>query len=381
MSELDATQLQAVEQAKRQRLCVVYGGPGTGKSTVTQEIVKALPQPVLCVAPTGKAAERLKQAVGDAAEVYTLDKVLATPECIERFRQRAALVDEASMVGMELLADFCRDVQPSRLVLVGDAHQLPPVGDAPVFPVLVRSPGVPSVELTRVYRQNHASALYRAIRGIHAGRADFGDDDSFHLLLTPNQRERVAELCTQTPRPQFLCLTNEMRAELNSLVQSKVNAKGRKVQGITWMDVREGDPVMCTKNLYDKETGTLLVSNGAMGCVMNQRGTGKLVVVYGTTFADAPNKWGKYESTFELAYCITVHKSQGDEFPSVVVALGRGGGDWATRALLYTAVSRAKESCTVLAESMAQIESMLRQQEVHKVDFPPILGSAAVQRG
>jgi exodeoxyribonuclease V alpha subunit len=379
--ELDTLQREVIELVKKRPFVVLSGPPGCGKSTILKQIVQILPQPVLCIAPTGKAAQVLKTIVQDTP-VMTMDKLLISPDIMQQHFGGCLLVDETSMCSMEKLAAVCREVRPKRLCLVGDVDQLPPPGETAIFPALLNDDNIPKVRFTKVFRQNNNTGLYKTIQSIQRGETTFTEDETFKCIWGGDSSKHIIDICrqfliNQKIVPQFMCLSNLTRHEVNTLVQRTVNPGARTLgkDGILM-----GDPVICTDNAYCKSSGALLVANGTMGiaCVRN----GKHCIVYKTVnergqmieFVDSRNsKVNKYLTMFELAYCITIHKSQGDQFKHVVAIIDVERYMKPPRSLLYTAISRAQETCIVLAVSKPGVDTMIRHVAPVHVEFKKLI--------
>lgn len=411
--ELDPVQVEAVAAARERPLVIITGGPGTGKSTIVKHIVPQLPGPVLLLAPTGKAAQVLSAMLVDSGSnqnraAETMDKLLASPVRLAENAGGSVLVDETSMSSMETLSQVLRAVRPKKIILVGDEDQLAPPGGTPVLPLLLRDPGVHVVRLTRTFRQNGQSRLAQAIRAVQAGTplsalplpppgSAGAEDTSFLVRLTQDWRAAAVELCRTLPRPQFLCLTRVTCQALNTLVQTTLNQHAQTVcalqgssgGGSGGTTLRLGDPVMCTENYYDDATDMLVVANGCMGVAAVRNG--RVGLAYRTVspvtcrpveFFDALDMENKQPKTkFDLAYAMTTHKAQGDQFERVVVVLDADKFLRPSRSLLYTALSRAQKQCVLVCARLADADAMIRTVPPLRVDLPPLLYQPAPKRG
>lgn len=269
--ELHADQERAVAMATRERFCFVTGPPGSGKSTILREIalrLRARGEKALYLTPTGRAAAVVQKSVG-AETVCTIAMMRATPEIVRAFRGGVVVVDEASMVSSaDGLDGILCELEPRRVVLFGDADQLRPVGgNAPpggVLAELAAASWIPRVVLTKIFRQNSASALYRNIVRVKEGKPmglrDLEKDKSFAIdarkdTIKVVEREIDAAIAENRPVPTIICLTNETRVEIGKVVQRKLNAHGRPLPApydgtCRGMDrICIGDPVVCRVNV------------------------------------------------------------------------------------------------------------------------------------
>ena len=371
---LDASQRQAVALGLAGGVVAVTGGPGTGKTTLLRVLLRAMAergQTVRLASPTGRAARRLEEATGVTAS--TLHRLLEFNPGEGGFQRTLAnpleedvvVVDEASMVDLPLMSallDACPLHRRFSLVLVGDADQLPSVGPGQVLRDVLASGVVPTARLTTVHRQADDSGILDAAQAIHAGRVPMsgertGARDVF--LLDRDDGERAQQTLIQVvaerlplqgfdPRRDVQVLTPTRRgilgtAELNRVLQEQLNPDGAS---LTRGDrvFRVGDRVLCTKNRYDVD-----VFNGDVGWIRDLKD--------GTLTIDFDGRWVAWDredlSMLDLAYAMTVHKSQGSEYPAVVLALHGSHGIMLRRNLFYTAVTRAKRFLCVVGSPKA----------------------------
>ena len=369
-------QRRAVDAAARQKLVVVTGGPGVGKTTIVRAILSVLENARLSVrlaAPTGRAAKRLGEATGRRAT--TLHRLLEYDPRLRRFTRNeeqpvdtdALVVDEASMIDVEL-ADALLSAVPSaaRLVLVGDADQLPSVGPGAVLRDLIDSGVVPTERLSRIFRQAEESRIVVNAHAIlrsempESASPDDPNADFFVVQRTdPEQAAKtVVELVTQripkrfkmNPRDDVQVLTPMHRGPagtqaLNAALQAALNPGGRALlrRGIEY---RVGDKVMQTKNDYERE-----VYNGDIGVVARVDPAEESLAVR------FDERDVEYEDAaldqLTLAYAISIHKSQGSEYPAIVVPFLTTHFVMLSRNLVYTAVTRAKRLCVLVADPRA----------------------------
>lgn len=380
---LSPQQRQAVLDALRHGVMVLTGGPGTGKTTILRVLLACLEGAGLKVelaCPTGRAAQRLREATGRPAR--TVHRLLEFgPVEGEGFRfQRheerpleadAVIVDEASMLDLPLAAHLLRAIAPgTRLVLVGDVDQLPPVG--PGYPLrdIIRSGVIPVARLTHIFRQAERSLIvtnaHRILRGEEPIANRAAGDFFFIECGHPEQVAETVRDLNVRRLPRYLdCdpiedvqVLSPMRRsvtgadELNRMLQAALNPAGSAgpAAGGVAPALRVGDKVMQTRNNYEKA-----VFNGDIGRVVDmdrEAGTvwvrfpqpdGPQVVAYGPGETDE----------LELAYCITVHKSQGSEYPAIILPLTTQHYMMLQRHLLYTAVTRARRLVVIVGSRRA----------------------------
>ncbi|MEZ4408654.1 MAG: AAA family ATPase [Polyangiales bacterium] len=378
LAPLNAKQREAVEATMTSPVVVLTGGPGTGKTTTVRAMValhRAAGNKVLLAAPTGRAARRLNEAT--QAPASTIHRLLEWTPRLGRFsRNRSSpldadfvLVDEASMLDVQLASALVQAVRPgARLVLVGDADQLPPVGPGTVLADLLAQPAVRSVRLTEVFRQASASAIVRGAYSVLQGelpkpsppRAPTGSPvppDGELYFVRAEEAEEGARLLVETvarriPRSfgvdpiralQVLVPTHRgpMGAQrLNEALQAALNPgadRGRR-------GFAPGDKVMQHKNDYDLD-----VWNGDVGTVLRVEEKSVVVSVEGREVTYA----GAAADNLSLAYAATVHKAQGSEYDAVVVGLHTSHFVLLTRSLLYTAITRARRLVVLVGNERA----------------------------
>ena len=380
-------QRSAIRAAASRQLLIVTGGPGTGKTTVMSGILRlfdALRLKTQLAAPTGRAAKRLSEVTG--REASTIHRLLEAQfdEATGRmafFHDEGAplacdamIVDETSMVDLQLMASLLKALKPGcRLLLVGDPDQLPPVGAGNVFSDLIRSGIVPSVCLTEIFRQARQSLIVMNAHAVNRGELPVltaKDRDCFFLRRrAPAQLvQTVCELCARRlpqnmhiPAGEIQVISPTRKGEtgtanLNRALQAALNpaGAGRREKRFGDLVFREGDRVMQVRNNYDivwekqgdDEQGTG-VFNGDVGEIIRIFPQQECMVIrfddrIATYTFDMLNE-------LELAYAVTVHKSQGSEFDAVVLALSDGlPRKLLTRNILYTAITRAKRLLVIV---------------------------------
>lgn len=400
---LDPAQRQAVELALTSGAMVITGGPGTGKTTILRFVITLLEEMGLgyeLCAPTGRAAKRMAEAAG--REARTIHRLLEYGYGDAGFGKNeentvladVILVDEMSMVDVPLMHALLRATAPgTRLIMVGDSDQLPPVGAGNVLRDLVASEQVPVVRLTEIFRQAGRSAIVTNAHRINNGQppilegfADFG----FEPMESAEEAvRRIIGLCSgrrnrlgaEEPLKDVQVLAPMKKGplgvyNLNRRMQAALNPPAHKKRERKYGDVifREGDKVMQIRNDYRLGwTRTLAgqapemgegVYNGDLGTIMAVDLYEQIVEVL---FDDG--RCALYEFSMldelELAYCISIHKSQGSEFPIVLLPLMGGPPMLMTRNLLYTAVTRARKLVYILGreESLGQ---MVKNSQVRR---------------
>jgi len=380
-----ALQRQAIQDALNYRLFVLTGGPGTGKTTTVNAILQLLEEldlEVALAAPTGRAAKRLSQVTGrEAKTIHRLLEVDFTQKETLSFKrnernplsQDVVIVDELSMVDIPLMSSLLRALRlNARLILVGDSDQLPSVGPGNVLRDLIQSGVVRTVALTEIFRQARESLIVTNAHAIVQGQLpalDRRDKDFFFLKREQPQTllQTVVDLCARRlPKSYGYDPVQDIQViaptrvgavgtnALNEALQQELNPPSPqkdqvKLGGRTF---REGDKVMQIKNNYDmlwtKENGEdgLGVYNGDIGIIkMIDRPSKTLLIQFDDR--EAPYLF-EMADQLELAYAITVHKSQGSEFPAVVLPIMGQRGKMLYRNLLYTAVTRAKNQLILL---------------------------------
>ncbi len=372
--EYDEIQLQAIETARRSKVMILTGGPGTGKSTTTMGIIRAFSGlRILLAAPTGRAAKRLSEVTG--MEAKTIHRLLEfkPPEGYKRNEESplegdALIVDECSMVDIMLMYSLLRAVPDSmRLILVGDVDQLPSVGAGNVLRDLIASGVFPVVTLTKIFRQAAASRIITNAHRINHGeypdiRNSKGTDFFFQPSEDPEQAAGLIVDLVRNRLPKYYgvpagsiqVLTPMQRgavgaANLNQALQAAVNppAPGRTEElhrgGYTF---RAGDKVMQVRNNYDKE-----VFNGDIGLIRTIDPDERSVVIL---FDDREVAYDISElDEIVLAYATTVHKAQGAEYPIVVMPVMMTHFTMLQRNLLYTGVTRAKKALVLVGQQKA----------------------------
>ena len=376
-----AQQEDAIRAAMTKALLLITGGPGTGKTTILNGILSLYEQMglrCLLAAPTGRAAKRLTEVTGrDASTIHRLLEATLDPKTdllyfakneSDPLKADAIIVDEMSMVDILLLHSLLQAVPHNcRLIFVGDPDQLPPVGPGFPFHDMLRSGALPSVRLTDIFRQAQESLIvmnaHRVNRGEHPCLTDLKNDFFF---LKARSDEEVADLIVNLCRSrlpknmgilpeqiQVLSPTKKGPAGtvlLNKYLQNALNpsAPNKKEKQYGDISFREGDRVMQIRNNYDilwkKTDGSMVgtgIFNGDVGVILEiDPAMEQITIVFDDRIA-------VYDFTqlneLELAYAMTVHKSQGSEYRAVILSAWNGSQYLLNRSVLYTAITRARE--------------------------------------
>lgn len=360
--QLAEGQREAVSQSLQSGMLVITGGPGTGKTTVVQAIIRLAEQEglriVLC-APTGRAAKRLAETTERKAK--TIHRLLV-PEGFAGGRQvfeynetkqlpaDLVIVDEVSMLDMEMLYHLLQALSPHcRCILVGDADQLPSVGAGAVLHDIIQSEILPVVRLETIFRQKEGGRIVTNAHLINGGRLPVvNEDEEFRFVEIEREEQGADVICrlyaaetaeagdkfaVQVLSPMYKnpCGVDNLNAVIQSAVNGPQKGKGEHKAGK--MTFRTGDKVMQKQNNYDKG-----VFNGDIGEIFAVQDD----IVY-VRYPEQDVKYeGKEIDEITLAYAITVHKSQGSEYHTVIMTLVNSHGIMLQRNLLYTAVTRAK---------------------------------------
>ena len=388
--QLDEDQIRAAQEALHEKVLVITGGPGTGKTTLLTALLAILRRAKMSfalAAPTGRAAKRMTESAGE--EAMTIHRLLEYNPREGRFQRNEehplqadfVIVDEASMVELTLMDHLLRATDPrSHLILIGDVDQLPSVGPGSVLRDLIDSGVIPVVVLRRIFRQERQSLIVVNAHRILGGQSLIFDaewekrDFAFAARETEEEiLETVKELVSRRlPRSLQLesrevtqaiqVLTPMHRGilgtiNLNRELQSLLNPSGESLERGSVV-LRCGDKVMQLRNSYDKN-----VFNGDLGSITAiNREEGKIRVEF-------YDKSVEYESDeldeISLAYATSIHKSQGSEYPAVVVPLHTSHYLMLHRSILYTAVTRGKK-WVVLVGSKKALAMAIRNVRVEK---------------
>lgn len=380
----DEVQQSAIQKALDSKVMVLTGGPGTGKTTTTQGIISAFNarrMSILLAAPTGRAAKRMTEATG--MEAKTIHRLLEynPMDGYKRNEENplegdALIVDECSMIDILLFYNLMKAIPSNmRLILVGDIDQLPSVGAGNVLRDIIDSRQIPVVRLTRIFRQAQSSRIVMNAHAINAGQfpnikngldTDFffinqEDADEMVQLIIGLVRDRLPKKYGYPPK-EIQVLTPMQRGtvgagNLNIELQNALNPTGPSLTrgGYTF---RQGDKVMQIRNNYDKN-----VFNGDIGYITAVDTNERTLTV---NFDNRPVEYDITElDEIVQAYAITIHKSQGSEFPVVVMPVTMKHFVMLQRNLIYTGITRAKKICVLVGTTKA-LAYAIRNQTVSK---------------
>ena len=390
---LSEEQVQAIQNSLETGVSIITGGPGTGKTRIieglAQVLVNGFRKTIRICAPTGRAAKRI-------AENQALKKV--QPSTIHMLKAmidssakdidfNTLIVDESSMIDINLFNDLVKMLPlGSQLILIGDVDQLPPVGAGQPFLDLIRSKKIVVSRLSKQFRQGSDSVIPKVARAINKGEliefsSDFSSSGFSFVEVDKGQVvEKIIEVVDfftgnkngsiDFDKTQILSPMRRYSSgliNLNSIMQKKYNPNGEKVfskmEGEKEIQFCAGDKVICTQNDYDID-----VRNGDIGYVVNKVGKNIRVEFDGEMKLFHNNKI----DYLDLAYAITVHKSQGSEYPNVVMPIVDDHRIMLTRKLIYTAITRGKQnvcligSKRVLREALKKVFLNLRYSNLNQ---------------
>lgn len=408
--ELSEEQLEAIRAINDHNVCVITGGPGTGKTTIIRTIIDLYKhnemKPVLC-APTGRAAKRMTETTGEEAK--TLHRVLEIGSIVSDDTQNIntdfqvapidadiIIVDEMSMVDVFLMNYLCKAIyNGTKLVLVGDIDQLPSVGPGNVLRDIIESDTITTITLNKIFRQAAKSKIVVNSHRTNNGenfitKEEAKDNDyleDFFFIDENNQskiRYQVISLSGERLKKygdydffkniQIITPTKKGdlgTKELNHLLQETINpySEDKKEKKFGDSIFREGDRIMQIKNNYDiywekrnpiYETGSG-VFNGEFGTIKQINEQEKNIKIQ---FDDEKVVWYQFNELeqIDLAYAITVHKAQGSEFDVVIMVVGQSAPMLLTRNLLYTGMTRAKKMLIIIGNKNT-IDFMIRNAD------------------
>lgn len=403
---LDEMQQKAVMEAAQNGVVILTGGPGTGKTTTINAMIhffESEGMDIFLAAPTGRAAKRMTEATGcEAVTIHRLLEVNGSPEeegntGFTRNEENpleadVIIIDEMSMVDLPLMYALLKAIVPgTRLVLVGDRNQLPSVGPGSVLKDIIDSDCFPVVMLRKIFRQAQESDIVVNAHKINRGEAVILDNKSrdFFFLKRQDPNVIISVLITliRQKLPKYveagsydIQVLTPMRKgllgveRLNRILQEYLNPpeKGKEEKEFGDRLFREGDKVMQIKNNYQLEWEVstkygmtvdkgLGIFNGDMGIIRTVNTYEESVTVEFDEHRKVKYPYSLLEE-LELAYAITIHKSQGSEYPAVVIPLLQGPRQLYNRNLLYTAVTRAKK-CVTLVGSDTTFREMIRNAD------------------
>ena len=382
-------QRKAIIKAINSGVMVLTGGPGTGKTTVIRAIIKIISRLGMryaLAAPTGRAAKRISEATSEEAKtIHRLLEVSFTEGDRQQFMrcktnlltEDVIIIDEASMIDALLMSALLEAIKPgARLVLIGDADQLPSVGAGNVLDDIIESDTVETIHLTKIFRQAEQSLIVTNAHDINEGRyPDLQTKNNDFFFLPRQSEEETAETITQlckfrlpkkygeqitdnlqiiTPTRLSTCGVEALNVRLQTALNPpSINKKEKKARGVVF---REGDKVMQIKNNYDilwvkDEVEGSGIYNGDVGKIIKVDNMGEELVI------DFEGRITEYDYSLldelEHAYAVTVHKSQGSEYNTVIIPAFHFSKRLLTRNLLYTAVTRAQQMVIIVGDAQA----------------------------
>lgn len=400
-SFLDEMQKEAVRLSLAENILVITGGPGTGKTTIINQIIECYlggGYTVELAAPTGRAAKRMSETTGKTAKTIhrLLENVYLSEKKQQSFQRDESyplecdllIIDEASMLDMFLLYHVLKAMpQGARLILVGDNDQLPSIGAGNILKDILKS-SIPSIRLSKIYRQKEDSAIVTNAFQIKEGKpiAYKGKSD-FFFIKRSNSRQILEELIglIKTRLPKFtgfdpvqdMQVITPMRKgllganQLNTALQKVLNPPQKQKYEKAFREIlfREGDKVMQTKNDYQMEwkiysvMGEVVeegsgIFNGDIGVIEDINDFEECITIRFDEDKIVKYPYPSLEG-LDLAYAMTVHKSQGSEYPVVLLPIYDAGSRLLTRNLLYTAVTRAKNYVVLVGEERI-VEKMIK---------------------
>ena len=405
--ELSEKQVEAIKAVNDNNVCIITGGPGTGKTTIIKNIIelyKKKGKKVVLCAPTGRAAKRMTEMTGEEAK--TLHRLLEIGKTgeenqlidvdlnVQMIDGDVVIVDEMSMVDLFLMNYLLKAIyQGTKLVLVGDVDQLPSVGPGSILKDIINSEKITMIKLDKIFRQAAKSKIVQNAHRVNNGQNFIKKDEieglnnDFFYLNERNQDkiiENVLTLCNGrlknygdyeffkniqviTPTKKGNLGTKELNKELQKILNP--TQKGKKEKTVGQVIYRVGDKVMQIKNNYDimwskdRENGTG-VFNGELGRIVDIDTSDGAIQV---KFDDEKEVWYEYSDLEQLehAYAITVHKSQGSEFDVVIMPISQSSPMLLTRNLLYTAITRAKKLIIIIGSDKV-IQFMIQNVDSKK---------------
>ena len=404
-------QRTAVIEAMREGVLVITGGPGTGKTTIIHTIIqifKSSGMEVVLAAPTGRAAKRMTETTG--IEAKTIHRMLGVAYAdddngrqkfdkneTETIEADVIIIDEVSMVEMQQCNKLLKAIEPgTRLILVGDANQLPSVAAGNVLKDIIKSKKIKVVRLTEIFRQARESAIITNAHKINSGEEPVmnGNNTDFFFVnaqYAPEVPGKIVELITKR-LPKFtgvdsfsdMQVLTPMRkgdigaAGLNKTLQKALNppSDGKKEYETSSCTFREGDKVMQIKNNYniswkiENRLGKVIddgtgIYNGDMGIIKSINKQAETITVLFDDMRQAVYEFTALDE-LELAYAVTIHKSQGSEYPVVIIPIHSGPPMLMSRNLLYTAVTRAKKFVIIVGLKSSVNRMVANDREVSR---------------
>lgn len=395
-------QLDAIKCAIRESVMVITGGPGTGKTTIINaiiDIMKSMRQKVVLTAPTGRASKRMSEVC--SMEAKTIHRLLevnfsdtedlnCTKDETDPIDADCIIVDEVSMVDISLMYALLNATKPgTRLILVGDVNQLPSVGAGNVLKDIIESKVISVITLNEIFRQAKLSMIVKNAHDINEGKYPLvnTENSDFYFSYKTRAQDGLGYICelvskrlkdkygyepfdiqVLSPSKKGICGVNN----LNNVLQNLLNPPSKNKKEKSHIDIvfREGDKVMQIKNNYDIEWTSLMDNSVGLGVFNGDIGfVGEIDHDFHTLTVIYDDKKVLYSfkdlSELTLAYAITVHKSQGSEFPVIIMPMFPISSMLLTRNLLYTGITRAKELVVLVGENQV-LEKMIDNNKESK---------------
>lgn len=366
--EYDALQAKAIEMASGENIMIITGGPGTGKSTILEGIVTLYKESRLSfmlAAPTGRAAKRMTEATGE--EAMTIHRMLGFDGMNyseDPLETDAVIIDEMSMVDVCLMDELLQHMTPgTRLIMIGDVDQLPSVGPGTVLKDLLDSGAIPTVRLEKTFRQAQESYIIRLAQGINRGYVGFrprkdafwvereGAEEIAEKIVSLVTREIPEKMGYKTDDIQVLAPMRKFACGIEALNLSLRDALNPSRDEDRVRGLAVGDHVMNLRNNYSKD-----IFNGDMGVVTSINREDQVIRVdFDGKVVDLD-----YDEADDLtlSYATTIHKSQGNEYPVVVMPLCTSHWTMLQRTLAYTGVTRAKKLLVLVGERKALAQAI-----------------------
>lgn len=368
----DAVQKKCIQCASKEKFMVLTGGPGTGKTTTISGIIDLFKRnkfKILLAAPTGRAAKRMTETTNMPAktihrllEFHPLSGYKRNED--NKLKGDVLIIDESSMIDIVMMSTLLKAVPACMtVIMVGDVDQLPSIGPGNVLKDIIESNVVPTMKLTKVYRQAKKSKIIENAHKINKGvfpDLESNNSDSFFIeeknkkklqsLIKDLVTRRLPKFYKVNPKEDIFVLAPMQKgalgvARLNHILQDALNSSNTFIT-YRGKKFKVNDKVMQIQNDYDKD-----VYNGDIGTITSIDFENKSLCI---TFDDRELSYNLEElDELNLAYAMTIHKSQGSEFPIVVLSLSSPYGDMLQRNLLYTAVTRAKKALVIVGEKEA----------------------------
>jgi len=390
--KLHEQQIYGIKRALEHKVSVITGGPGTGKTTLVNRLVQTVQGHNLrckLAAPTGRAAKRLSESTGVRA--HTIHRLLEFDVSTMQFRHNeqetlpvdVLVVDEISMVDVFLMLSLIKAIpHHAHVVFIGDKDQLPSVGPGNVLKDVIASGCVPVTYLTHIFRQGQDALIVTNAHKVNAGefpRASRQDGKNDFVYIKEREPEQIYDHIKRalfvtsriyhiSPRDMHILTPMNKGAagtqKLNTYVQSLINPQPSTSITIGSTTYATGDRVMQTRNNYEKQ-----VFNGDLGYISHIDHENRMITVTYPEHAVSYHAGDSNEIT--LAYAVTIHKSQGSEYPGVIIPIFMQHYPLLQRNLLYTAITRAQQLCILIGDPRAIGMTVNTQTSNHRVTFLP----------